>query len=123
MPQDFVFDPVTRDIVDDGAGSWEMTDTAGTMVQHQTWCHAFAWWGLSNLGSRLHDLRPFQANPALLIPAEWERSLGVIVARGRISNVNVAVDPPKPGRIVGKATMRDVGTGQTIAAYVTPGGK
>lgn len=123
MAKDLQFDPVTRDLIDDGKGSFAVTDTAETMVMHQTWCHYNAWWGGSWLGSRFHDLRSFQANPQLLVQDEWSRALGVVVARGRIANVSIAVDPPTPGRIVGKASMRDVGTGQVIDAFVTPGGK
>lgn len=123
MPQDLQFDPVTRDLILDGKGSFVFTDTAETMVMHQVWCHFGEWWGDPNLGSKLWDLRNFQQSPALQIADEWNRTLNVIVARSRISNVAISVDNPTPGRVVGQASMRDVGTGQTINAFVTPGGK
>lgn len=123
MAFDLQFDPVSRDLVDDGNGSFAFTDTAATMVMHQYWCRYRKWWGLSELGSLFYDLGSFQQNPALKARDEVQRMLGVVVSRGRISNVSVAASAPSPGRVQTQASMRDVGTGQVINQFVTPGGK
>lgn len=123
MPEDFAFDPITRDLIDDGKGGFEMTSTAATMVMHQTWCHYNEWWGDETLGSKFHDLSAFQAKPEVMAPDEAKRAFGVIVARGRIANLMVVAQVQGPGRIFVQSTFRDVSTGQVVTTFATPGGK
>jgi hypothetical protein len=53
-----------------------------------------------------------------------KRCLGVVVNRGRIANLQVsaAMDNDVPGRVDVASTYRDVGTGQVVTTYATPGG-
>lgn len=123
MPKDFQFDPDTRDLVDDDHGSFATTSAADTMVMHQIWCHFAKWWGDPTLGSQFYDLANFQgAHPELKVTDEAKRALGVIVARGRIANVQSIAEMQGPGRVVAKTTMQDISSGQVITSYATPGG-
>ena len=122
MPQDFKFDPETRDLVDDARGSFEMTDAADTMVMHQWWCHYRKWWGDSTLGSLFYDLSNFLPNPELRVVDEATRALGVIAARGRIANVQSIAKMLAPGRIGAQSTFQDVSSGQVVTTFAKAGG-
>lgn len=123
MPTDVKFDPETHDLISDGKGSFVMTETAETMVMHQIICHYNEWWGDETLGSELWNLNNFQADPEASVPDEMKRALGVIVARGRISNLQVIAEVPQPGRVVAASTFRDVSTGQVATTYAKAGGR
>ncbi len=122
MAWDFKFDPVTQDLVDDGAGSYELVETAETMVLHQMLCHYRKWWGFAELGSKLHDLKALQRDPKTLAALEVTRALNVIVGRGRILALEVIAERPNVGRVVTLAKFRDASTGQLVTTHARAGG-
>lgn len=119
---DLKFDSITRDVIDDGAGGFELTENADTILMHQALCHYNAWWGDEQLGSRFHDLQAFQGNPELEAQAEADRCFGVLVARGYITNLETGVSPMVGGRINIATRSRDVNTGQVIDQVLKSGG-
>lgn len=123
MPADFKFDPVTRDIVSDGKGSFVQTTTAETTVLHQMTCLAGASWHDENLGTKLVDLQAFPQNdPATWAVDEAKRALGVLVSRGRIANVEAIAEEQPGGRVAIATSMQDVSTGGVINSLVKAGG-
>lgn len=121
MAWDFQFDPVTQDLIDDGNGSVQTTDTAETAVMHQLLCHYEEWWGDETLGSQIHNLSAFQSRPEVQAPAEAQRALGQLVDRGRISNLETRAEVPYPGRVTVLARFQDASTGQLVDTFVTAG--
>lgn len=113
MAWDFAFAPETGDTIPDGKGGIVLTQGADTQVYLQLRSTFAAWWGDSQAGTK--DFRVIGDNPTA-IQAEYTRSLGVLAARGVISNVTAtaerAVDVP--GRIRLQTTSRDSRTGRTI---------
>ncbi len=122
MPKDFAFDPITRDIIIDAAGTPVLTDNASTMMLHQMVCRYRECWQDPQLGSLLWDLKRFQAKPEVLAPAEAKRALTVLVARGRIGQLTVeAAGTTKEGRLLIATSCRDTSTGQVIDQKVKAG--
>lgn len=123
MAWDFKFDPITKDTIRDGKGSIELTEAADTMAMHQLELHHAAWWGRRNIGSTLHNLRAFGNRPEISVPAEAKRALGVLEARGRISNIEVAAERSvTPGRVNLMTRSQDTRTGRTIKVRASAGG-
>jgi len=124
MPLDLKFDPITKDLVSDGKGSYVRTPNADTMLMHQMLCHYGDCWHDENLGSRLHDLKFLQADPAKLGAEEARRALKVLQARGRISDVEAKAEVPKgqPGRVNIVTSARDTSTGGIVAGTTKLGG-
>ncbi len=122
MAWDFKFDPVTQDLIDDGAGSFETVDTAETMVLHQMLCHYNTWWGDPELGSNLYKLATLQRDPRTLAELEVRRALNVIVKRGRILTPTITSERPTQGRVVTLAKFRDASTGQLVTTHARAGG-
>lgn len=118
----FKFDPATDDLIDDGKGSFVRTYNADTHVQLQLQCHAGACWQDEQLGSRFHDLSFFQRKPETMLPDESRRALGVLVARGRIDNLEVTAERRNAGRVDVKAKFRDASTGQVVTTFLKAGG-
>lgn len=122
MAWDLKFDPVTRDLIDLPNGSPAITETAETMMMHQVLLHYGECWHDPAVGSKFHDLAAFQANPTLLAQAEAERCFGVLVSRGRITNLEIAVSAPSAGRVNIATRSRDANTGQVIDTIARSGG-
>lgn len=122
MPNDFKFDPVTRDLIPDGKGWFQTTPHADTMIQLQLSCHADECWQDDNLGSFLHDLKRFQAKPEILLPDEASRALKVLQARGRIQIIDINAVTVNPGRVDVATKSRDTSTGQVIGTLTKAGG-
>jgi phage gp46-like protein len=121
MSTSFKFDPVSRDLIRNGRGWFTMTSNQDTTVMHQLLCHADECWHDPQLGSRLHDLKKLQVRPEVTAPSEARRSLDVLVSRGRISNVEVIAEIPRPGRINLATKFRDTKTGQIVPLKVSAG--
>lgn len=120
---DFAFDPVTKDLIDDGKGSFVLTDTAQTMLMHQVLCAYGESWHDENLGSRLNDLQAFpQVNTVQWAIDEAKRALGVLVSRKRIANLEVTAEMQGQGRVVIATKCRDVSTGNVVSTFVKTGG-
>lgn len=121
MPFDLKFDPVTRDLIPDGRGSFVTTQNADTMLMHQMLCVYQQSWHDENLGSLLGVLQAYpQGDPVSWAIAEAKRALGVLASRGRISNIDAIAEEQGNGRIAIATTSRDVSTGQVLTA--TAGG-
>lgn len=118
MAWDLAFDPVTRDLVDDGAGAFEITETAATAVMLQLISHWDAWWGDPDAGSLLHDLQRFASDPPGLTADESRRALQLLAERGRISNLEVIAEEPRTGRVNVAIRFRDTSTGQQVDLVV-----
>lgn len=112
MAWDFKFDPKTHDTISDGKGSIERTEAADTMAMHQFAIHFATWWGGRGIGSTLHNLRAFGNRPEVSVPAEAKRALGVLEARGRISNIEVQAERPSSGRVNLATRFHDTRTGR-----------
>jgi len=119
---DFAFDPVTRDLIDDGQGSFVLTEHADSILMHQVLCHFDECWHDENLGSKFFDLRAFQGSPETKAKAEANRCFGVLVARGVITNLETDVSPFVAGRINVASRSVDANTGQVIDQVVKAGG-
>lgn len=118
MAHDLKFDPVSKDLIDSTDGWFEETDTSETAVWLQLESHHDAWWGDPGAGSRLHDLRSFQRDPETLLAIEADRALAVLVEAGLIANVDVLVEPGRPGRYNVATRCRDVSSGQLVDTFV-----
>lgn len=116
------FDPVTQDLVDDGAGSIVTTSTSETAVLHQVLCHLEEWWGDAEAGSRLHRLDLFASDPEVLIAAEARRALTVLEERGLITDLDVQAAETAAGRIEVRTSFRDVKTGSAVELAIPVGG-
>ncbi len=122
MAWDLRFDPVTRDLVSDGAGSVERTNSADTMVMHQLAIHYRKWWGGPDLGAQIYDLKKFGRKPEISIAAEAKRALGVVEQRGRISNIDVKTEAPNQGRINLSTQFQDIRIGRVTKTSTPVGG-
>ena len=122
MPYDLKFDPITKDLIRDGKGSYVRTATAETMVMHQVLCHYGKSWHDELLGSRLYDLKFLQDRPEITGPDEAKRALGVLAKRGRISNVEAIGEVPQVGRVNIATKFRDTSTGAIVAGATKVGG-
>lgn len=119
---DFKFDPLTGDLIDSPDGGFEQTDTSETAVLLQITQHYNEWWCDPEAGSTLHDLRAHQFDPETSLRDEAERCLGVLADRGRISDVEVQVEPGGYGRVNVATRSRDAGTGQLLDVPIRAGG-
>lgn len=119
---DVLLDPVTGDFVDDGAGAIVVTTTSETAVVLQLLTHYQGWWGDPEAGSRLHDLEQFQSDPGPLIEDETRRALGVLVAAGRIADVDAKAVESQAGRVDASTSFRDVKTGSAVVLAVPASG-
>lgn len=120
MAWDFLWDPVTQDLVDDGHGGVELTETAETAVLHQLLCHRGEWWGDPEAGSRLHDLDAFAQDPEALVPDEVRRALEPLVRSGRIDQVRARAVEVQAGRVVVETSFQDASASQRVDLVVTP---
>ena len=120
MPFDLRFDPLTHDLIDDGRGSVQLTDTAETAVLHALIAHFGEWWGDPDAGSRLHDLDAFVGNPEPMIADEVRRALASIVQAGRIDQLRVRALMERTGRIRVETSFRDATSSQLVALVVAP---
>ncbi len=116
------FDPATGDLIDDGKGSFVATNTAQTRIELQLKCLAARCWHDIKLGSFLDETDRFARNPAVLVPVELNRSLGVLVDAGLISNLQVTAQATSPSRVDAQVTARDTSTGAVVQAFLTAGG-
>lgn len=119
---DFSLDPITLDLVDDGAGGFASTATAATAVQHQMQCHLGEWWGDADAGSLLHTLvqRDDGEETQAFIGDEAQRAAQPLVADGRIAAVTTDVSKPYPGRLFTSVSFQDLQTGQPVDLVLRP---
>lgn len=122
MPWDFKFDPVTKDFISDGAGSYVTTQNADTMVMHQFLCEYPLCWHDENLGSRLADMQYLQPDPQARAEADAKRSLNVLQSRGRVANIEVDVQMESPSRVDIATRFRDTSSGQVVTTSTNTGG-
>lgn len=121
MPKSFKYDPVTRDLIRDGKGWFTTTSNQDTTVMHQLMCHAGKCWQDPKLGSRLHELKSLGTKPVETATVRAQESLDVLVARGRIANVEVVAEVPRPGRVNVATKFRDTKTGQVVPLKLPAG--
>lgn len=120
MPgEDRVIDPMTRDYVDDGQGSWEKTTTVATALYLQLTSELNAWAGDPEAGSELHLIaKDGKGDRVGLKKAEdfVRRAFRSFLDEGRIADLKVSVDTNQLGRLVLVMSCRDVqqGTGVEI---------
>lgn len=117
--REILIDPLTRNFVRDGAGGFRFAVGAETSVLHQLEIHFGGDWLAPEDGSLLHELDAFTGEDDALIKAELERCLGVLVRRGRISDVAVTMTPtPVGGRSDATVSYRDARTGRPLSFTV-----
>lgn len=108
-------DPITRDYVDDGAGTFETTRTAETAIYHQVRTPLGSWWGDPEAGSRLHELEQAK-NPVtspIVIDDMLSGALARLVDEGRISEPEILVERDVD-EVVAAVTVRDLWSGETL---------
>ena len=96
--RELAIDPVTKDFISDGRGSLALSAGAETAVLHALEIRLGDDWYLPGDGSKLNDTQAFSGATNDMFAAEIHRALAVLVLRGRISDVEVVVTSPKPGR-------------------------
>lgn len=114
MTWDLSFDPLTKDLIDDGAGGWTRTETGDTAVLNQLEVHFASWWGDAAIGSLLYDRGRFATAPGPLVTAETQRALGLLVAEEFLADLNVQVSETRTGRVDGRTSYRLVATGELV---------
>lgn len=113
MPWSWKRDPVTGDLVKDGKGGFVKTFTAEGLARNQLLAHRDACWHDPELGSHLHDLERFIADPDGLASDDARLSLERVVAAGRIDNVQVVAEE-SVGRVTVATRFRDTSTNQVV---------
>lgn len=122
--RELVLDPVTRDLVRDGAGGFKYTESAATAVMIALSSHFEEWCLGPDDGSKLHQLiRGNDVNGLEdAIADEVARCLQPMVSRGRISILSVGVLRDSVGRLEVTTKIQDNSTGQPADVVVTPFG-
>jgi hypothetical protein len=118
---DFSIDHVTGDVIDDGAGAFEMTDTAAPAVYLQYCCELDGWTPEPDLGGRAHLVprKNTQATGIALKVAYLEAGQP-LVDDGRISDHVVTVDRDQVGQVCITSTARDQSRGQLELTDLLP---
>jgi hypothetical protein len=113
---DLVINPVTKDLVRDGAGGWQRTETGETAVRNQVEIHYNRWPYDPAIGSLLFDRSRFASAPGPLVAAELRRALGLLATEQVIADVAATAteSSAKPGRVDARTTYRLVETGQAV---------
>src|SRR5687767_7233653 len=106
MPWSWKRNPVTGDLIPDGKGGYEKTQTAENLVRNQLLAHRDECWQDPELGSHLHDLERFIADPDGLAADDARLALERIEAAGRITNIEVTAEET-PGRVTVATRFRD----------------
>lgn len=118
MPgEDRKLDPITRDYVDAGDGSWAVITTAQTALHHQLLGELNAWAGDPEAGSELHLLVRKGKNDRITAQEAGDivkRAFRPFLEEGRISNLKVELDQDPLGRFVLVITCRDVQAGGAV---------
>lgn len=122
MGWSYKIDPITRDLIPDGRGSFVRVETAETSIQIALRAHHNECWHDPDLGSELHDLERFQADPPGGIADEVRRALGPLERAGRIADLEVVAVETQPGRIEVRTRSRDQTTNQLIDITIKAGG-
>jgi hypothetical protein len=117
MGKCFGIDPATLDVVAPINGtSPSMSSSFGALVL-QTHCHFNESVIDPAMGSNLHKLDSFSANPTALLAADIRRSYSVLEKAGMISDVQVEVTKIDDGRYSIEASSKDTETGQIVDLY------
>jgi hypothetical protein len=105
---DLFIDHLTGDLVDDGAGEFETTDTAAMAVYLQLCCELDAWVVEPDLGGRAH-----------LVPRKNNLTTGTALKVAYVDPV-ITIDRDKVGRIVMYSSARDSQRGQLELSDLLP---
>jgi phage gp46-like protein len=114
MPWDLKFDPLTNNLVRDGAGGWERAEHRETAILNQFRCHLESWWADSAIGTRFHNRDLFAGDTAALVEAEARRAFQLLEDEGIVTNVRVQAREVKPGRVDVRTAYFLVDRGQLI---------
>ncbi|MBA2718938.1 MAG: hypothetical protein H0U52_06825 [Chloroflexi bacterium] len=123
MPWDYKYDPLTGDRIPDGTGGFVKTLTAETSVRNQLLAHRGKFWGDADLGSNLHDLEAFQADPESLAAEDARVALERLERSGRITAIEVDAQLEAPGKIAVHTRFRDTTANQLVDSFVKSGGR
>ena len=120
----FVFDPITRDLIDSPDGWFVEGTDSRSAVLWQLESKYQAWWGGPFDGSRIAGILggddPADAQD---LRDEVLRALQALVADGILSELAVALDTDQAGRVVAILNYRDLASGRLVdLAYVPFGG-
>lgn len=114
---DLKIDPETLDLVIGDDGDFETVETAESAVIMQACCHEGEFFGDKTLGNKIHRMRVGGADEVRL---EWQRSFGVLVSDGLISDLGVDTETPSPGKVYGLTSFYDAISGQAIELRIQP---
>lgn len=113
---DRVIDPITKDYVDNGAGSWKTTTTIATAVYHQLQGELNAWAGDSEAGSRFYQIKRAPNNDRIRqMATDFVRTaLQVFIAKGLAADLKVETVRLGTNQAVTRSFIRDVQSGANI---------
>jgi phage gp46-like protein len=118
---DLFIDHLTGDLVDDGAGEFETTDTAAMAVYLQLCCELDAWVVEPDLGGRAHLVpRKNNLTTGTALKVAYLEAYQPLVDDGRIVDPVITIDRDKVGRIVMYSSARDSQRGQLELSDLLP---
>jgi hypothetical protein len=110
---DLVIDPITRDLVDDGAGDWRETSTLQPQIHHQILDHKGLWFADVNAGCEAYKI-PRKANrPTFTRLQDAYRScLRIFVDAGQAEDLEIEITTDQRGRLAWEGSLVDVQHGE-----------
>lgn len=123
MPLDRKIDPITKDYVDDGAGSTVWIETSQTAVHHQVLTRFGEWAGDPEAGSRLGAL-PRKLNEITAHEAKdaLEDALRALAEAGFVTDNQVEVTRDQNGKLSLAARSTDLAGGEIDLTNLLPWG-
>lgn len=120
---DLEIDPITKDYVDDGHGSFKTTRTAETAIIHQFLTQKNRWVGDPDAGSRIYQL-PRKLSDATVRSALdiCKEAMGPLLAAGLVTDYELVSDRDQRGRLAIVGSVHDVQAGELDITPILPGG-
>lgn len=110
-------DPLTKDYVADGSGSYTYDDDPRTVIYGQVMTRKGQWWGNPEAGSRLWELaraKSHSVRAPQTVRDVWSELLRPLVERGRIEEGPEVSATRTIDRIDLTVTVRDPQTGDPV---------
>lgn len=116
-------DPVTKDYVSDGKGSYVKTATCETAAYHQVQDRFGEWAGDHTAGCRAHAIKRKNNGATMLrLKDAFHDALQVLVDNGRARDLKVELDLDQYGRRVISTQLTDAQVGPLDVSNLLPFG-